>query len=202
MPDIIGPLLGGGGGGGSTSVESTLKVGGDGTTISADFDLDNIQINKIADININSNLEVKKPIVTESTSKSDSTAKLDLKIEPIDVKIEPIDLKIEPIKAEIDTNSVIDLKPVAVDSCQTIKLAPLPPICIDQPYSQHFGFTIMGMEVFGFNISGKSEMMLHSPGKPKHHSVHMPGHNSPSKESTEQPSAVSPRGGIRVRIGD
>src|SRR5258708_27757223 len=112
-------------------------------------------------------MAVKKPIVTESTNKSVSTASLDLKIQPLDVKI-------EPLKAEVDTNSTIDLKPVAVDSCQTIKLAPLPPICVDQPYFQHFGFTFMGMEGWGFNISGNFDMKLPSPAKPKHHHVHPP----------------------------
>jgi hypothetical protein len=197
MPDIIGDLLGLGGGSASTSVNSTVKVGGDGSTISIDSDLDNIHIKEIAPITVNSNLAVTTPIVTESTSKSDSTAKLDLKIEPLDVKL-------EPIKADIDTNSTIDLKPVAVDSCQTIKLAPLPPICVDQPYSQHFGVTFMGMEVWGFNISGTSEMKIHSPAKPKHHTMEAqgPGHHSSHKESTEEHSSVKPRSGIRVRIGD
>ncbi len=197
MPDIIlGPLLGGGGGSSaSTSVDSTLKIGGDGSTISIDSDLDNIHIKEIAPVTVNSNIAVTRPIVTDSTSKSDSTAKLDLKVEPLDIKL-------EPVKADIDTNSTIDLKPVAVDSCQTIKLAPPPPICIDQPYSQHFGFTFMGMELWGFNVSGRSEMTMHSPSKPQHHTVHLSGHGSPNKESTKQQSSVKPRSGIRVRIGN
>jgi hypothetical protein len=183
------------GGGPSIPSNYTVKLGSDGTTVSIDSDLDNIHIKEIAPITVNSNLAVTRPIVTESTSKSDSTAKLDLKVEPLDVKL-------EPIKADIDTNSTIDLKPVAVDSCQTIKLAPLPPICVDQPYSQHFGVTFMGMEVWGFNISGTSEMKLYSPTKPKHHTVQGPGHHSSHKESTEEHSSVKPRSGIRVRIGD
>ena len=201
MPDLIlGPLLGGGGGASaSSSVDSTLKIGGDGTTVSIDSDLDNIHIKEIAPVTVNSNIAVTRPIVTDSTSKSDSTAEVDLKIEPLDVNL---DVKLEPVKADVNTNSTIDLKPVAVDSCQTIKLAPPPPICVEQPYSQHFGFTFMGMELWGFNISGRSEMMLHSPSKPKHHTVHVPGHDSRNKESTEQQSSVKPRSGLRVRIGD
>jgi hypothetical protein len=183
------------GGGPSIPSNYTVKLGSDGSVIHIDTDLDNIHVKEIAPVTMNSNLAVTRPIVTESTSKSDSTASLDLKIEPLDVKI-------EPLKAEVDTNSTIDLKPVAVDSCQTIKLAPLPPICVDQPYSQHFGFTFMGMEVWGFNISGNSEMKLHSPAKPKHHSVHGPGHHSSNKESTEDESSVKPRSGLRVRIGN
>lgn len=196
MPDIIGGLFGGGGGSSSsTSVDSTLKIGGDGTTVSIDADLDNIRINEIAPVTVNSNIAVTQPIVTNSTSKSDATAKVDLHLDPLDIKL-------EPVKADVDTNSTIDLKPVAVDSCQTIKLAPPPPICVDQPYSQHFGFTFMGVELWGFNVSGRSEMMLHSPPKPKYQTVHLPGHGSAPKESTEKQTSDKPRSGIRVRIGN
>jgi len=168
----------------------TIKVGGEGPAVTVDADLDNIHIREIAPVTVNSNIAVTQPIVTDS--KSDAK---------VDLKVEPLNIKLEPVKADVDTNSTIDLKPVAVDSCQTIKFAPPPPICVDQPYSQHFGFTFMGMELFGFNISGRSEMMLHSPPKPKHQTVHFSGHGSPEKESTDQQSSVKPRSGIRVRIG-
>jgi hypothetical protein len=184
--------------GSSSSIPSdyTFKLGSDGSTIHIDTDLDNIHIKEIAPVTVNSNLAVTQPIVTQSTSKSDSTASLDL-------KIEPLDLKIEPIKADVNTNSLIDLKPVAVDSCTTIKLAPLPPIRVEQPYSQHFGFTYMGMELFGFTMSGKSEMFLHSPPKPQYQSVQPPAsqaseaHGDPANQTTTRP-----RSGLRVRIGD
>jgi len=179
-------------GGGAPKIPSdyTIKLGGDGTIASIDADLDNIRIKEIAPVTVNSNIAVTRPIVSDSTSKSDANAKVDLKIEPLE------------LKADIDTNSTIDLKPVAVDSCQTIKFAPPPPICVDQPYSQHFGFTFMGVELWGFNISGKSEMMLHSPSKPKHHTVHVTGQDLPKNECAEQQSSVKPRSGLRVRIGN
>ena len=116
-----------------------IELGGDGTAINLDSDID-----------LTSN--------STSTSTSNSTASLDLKVEPLDIKIEPLDLKIEPLK--VDTDSKIDIKPLAVDSCTTIKLAPLPPIRLEQPYSTHFGFTYMGMELFGFNLAGKSATFL------------------------------------------
>lgn len=185
------------GGGGGVNIPSnySIKLGGDGTIANVDAGLDDIHIREIAPVTVNSNIAVTRPIVTEATSKSDSTAKLDLKVEPLNIKL-------DPVKAEVDSNSTIDLKPVAVDSCQTIKFAPPPPICIDQPYSQHFGITFMGMELWGFNISGRTEMMMHSPSKPKHQTVHVSGHGSPNKESTEQQSSVKPRSGLRVRIGN
>src|SRR5205807_4953943 len=114
----------------------------------------------IAPVTVNTNVEVTQPNVTQSTSKSDSTAS--------------VDLKVEPLQVSSDSTSEIDVKPLAIDSCQTLKLAPLPPIKMEQPYSQHFGITFMGMELWGFNMSGKSETFLHSPPKPQHYSVRIP----------------------------
>jgi hypothetical protein len=162
-----------------------IQLGGDGNVIKSDTGID---------------LTVTKPIVTQSSSKSDSTAKLDLKIEPVDLKIEPLDLKIEPLK--VDTDSKIDVKPLAVDSCTTIKLAPLPPTRIEQPYCQHFGFTYMGIELFGFTVSGRSEMLLQSPSKPQYHTVHAPEAHAGHEDCEESHSPARSKGGLRVRIGD
>jgi hypothetical protein len=182
-------------GGGGVTIPNpwTILVGSNGSTITVDSDLDNIRIKEIPAITTNSNIAVTQPIVTDSTSKSDSTAKLDLHIDPI---------KIEPMKVESDSTSAIDLKPIAVDSCQTIKLAPLPPIRLEQPYSQHFGFTFMGIELWGFTMSGKSEMFLHSPPKQQYHTVHMADPQPPCKEPGPGHSPVRPKSGLRVRIAD
>src|SRR5579859_7772097 len=142
-------------GGGGVNIPSnyTIAVGSTNTPLQVDVDID-----KIAPVTVNSNLAVTQPIVSQSTSTTNSTANVDLKVEPL-----AVDLKVEPLTVSSDSRSLIDLKPVVLDSCQTIKLAPLPPIHMEQPYSQHFGFTFMGMELFGFTMSGKSEVRLHSP---------------------------------------
>ena len=180
-------------GGGGVNIPSnyTIALGSTSTPLQVDMDID-----KIAPLTVNSNLAVTQPIVSQSTSNStaNSTANLDLKIEPLDVKVEPL---------TVDTDSKIDLKPVVVDSCQTIRLAPLPPIHVEQPYSQHFGFTYMGMEIFGFTVSGTSEMKLHSPKK--HHPCEPHEHES---EPAEKPASSSSTpgtqrgGGLRVRVND
>jgi hypothetical protein len=160
-----------------------IELGGDGTAINLDSDID-----------LTSNS------TSTSTSTSNSTASLDLKVEPLDIKIEPLDLKIEPLK--VDTDSKIDIKPLAVDSCTTIKLAPLPPIRLEQPYSTHFGFTYMGMELFGFNLSGKSATFLSSPPKPQFYSEERAEDHKPFSESGPSASAGRPRSGLRVRVTD
>ena len=165
----------------------TIKLGSDGSTIHIDSDLDNIHLKEIAPVTVNSNIAVTQPIVTDSTSKSDSTA--------------AVDLKVEPLKVSSDSTSEIDVKPLAIDSCQTLKLAPLPPIRMEQPYSQHFGVTFMGVELWGFNASGKSETCLHSPTKPRHYSVEIAEPCNCSGEGHHQhPAPSQPRSGLRVRL--
>jgi len=152
-----------------------------------DADLDNIHIAEIAPINVNSTLKVIDPIVSQSTSTSNSDSKVDLKVEPLSITS--------------DSNSVVDLKPVAVDSCQTIKIAPLPPIRMEQPYSQHFGFTFMGMELFGFSTSGRYETLLNDPAKPTHAHCNCHPHEEHHAEP-DSPSSTAPGGGLRVRINN
>ena len=183
--------------GGGVNIPSDYKftLASDGSTIHVDSDLDNIHVKEIAPITVNSNLAVTEPIVTESTSKSDSNASLDLKVEPLNV-----DLKVEPLK--VSTDSAIDLKPVAIDSCQTLKLAPLPPIKMEQPYCQHFGITFMGMELWGVNVSGKYDTFLSSPPKPHHHASQVPEPHQCCGERAHEPrhAPAQPASGLRVRV--
>lgn len=189
-------------GGGGVNIPSnyTIALGSTSTPLQVDVDID-----KIAPITVNSNLAVTQPIVSQSTSDStsnattNSTANVDLKLEPLDV-----DLKIEPLSVTSDSKSLVDLKPVVVDSCQTIKLAPLPPIHMEQPYSQHFGFTYMGMELFGFTMSGKSEVRLHTP-----RNAHPCGPRDDDGDIELPKSGAAPSqgnsrsaGGLRVRVSD
>lgn len=183
-----------GGGGVNIPSDYTISIGSANPPLQVDATIDPLTVTS------NSNLAVTQPIVTQASS--NSTASLDLKIEPLDVKLEPIDLKIEPLT--VDTDSTIDLKPVVLDSCQTIRLAPLPPIRIEQPYSQHFGFTYMGMELWGFTMSGRSEVLLNSPGKC--HSGEPQFHHREGGERSAPPapgsSGARPGGGLRVRVND
>src|ERR1700759_2169396 len=102
------------GGGVDIPKDYTFKLGSDGSTIHVDSDLDNIHLKEIAPITVNSNVAVTQPIVTQSTSKRDSSADLHLTVDPLTV--------------DSNSKSELDVKPLVVDSCQTIKVAPLPPI--------------------------------------------------------------------------
>ncbi|HRN60955.1 MAG TPA: hypothetical protein PLF73_00640 [Luteimonas sp.] len=153
-----------------------FKFGNDGSTIHVDSDLDNIRIKEIG------------PITTTSTVNSDT--KLGLKIEPLDVT------------SNSTTASSVDLKPVVVDSCQTIKIAPLPPMRMEQPYSQHFGFVFMGVELFGFNTSGSYETLLNNPARSASCCGQQPdGEGGRSGVQQTDPAVTRSDGGLRVRIG-
>lgn len=119
-----------------------------------------------------------------------------LKIDPLEVSSDSTsEIDVKPLKSEID------VKPLAIDSCQTIKLAPLPPICMGQPYSQHFGVTFMGIELWGFNTSGKTEMFLHSPPKQGHFNMDVGKAHDCGEPSHGQTSASArQRSGLHVRV--
>jgi hypothetical protein len=180
-----------GGGGVNIPDHYSIALGSTSTPLQLDVDID-----KIPPVTVNSNLAITQPIVSQTTSNSTSNATTN--------STATVDLKVEPLTINSDSKSLIDLKPVVVDSCQTIKLAPLPPIHIEQPYSQHFGFTYMGMELFGFTMSGKSEVRLHSP-----RNMHPcgPHEEEGQAEHTRIDAARSQgntrsAGGLRVRVSD
>ncbi|MGA8439232.1 MAG: hypothetical protein WB762_12435 [Candidatus Sulfotelmatobacter sp.] len=156
-----------------------ITIGGDSTAILTD-----------SEVSTDSKIDL-KPV------KVDTDSKIELK--PVKVATDStIDLK--PVK--VDTDSKIDLKPVAVDSCTTIKLAPLPPIHVEQPYSTHFGFTYMGMELFGFTMSGKSGTFLSSPPKPQYYSTQMAEPHRPCDDARSEPGPSRPSSGLRVRVNE
>jgi len=180
-------MPGGKGGGVTIPKDYTIGVGGTGTTLAVDADLDNIHIKEIAPVTVNSNIAVTKPIVTQSSARSDSKAS--------------IDLKVEPLKVGSDSKSEIDIKPLVVDSCQTLRLAPFPATCVEQPYTHHFGFTFMGIELWGFNVSGSSETAVRSPERSQFHNVHVGHHDGHPSEDRPPHHAGGSEGGLRVRVG-
>lgn len=159
----------------------TITLGGG---MHIDSDLDNIHIAEIAPINTHATLAVTQPIITQSNSDS----KVDLKLEPLTVT------------TDATTASSIDLKPVAVDSCQTIRIAPLPPVRLEQPWSQHFGITFLGVELFGFNTSGRFETLMNDPAGPAPECGCGAQPGRPPCNAAAEPPATREGGGIRVRI--
>lgn len=109
----------------------------------------------------------------------------------------------------LDAKTALDVKPLALDQCLHVELGPLPPTCVRQPYRQHVGFTLFGVELFGVDLSGESQVLV-SPMRNAPH-VAWGGaearHGVPARQqarphrATEQGIERS-GGGLRIRLGE
>lgn len=73
-----------------------------------------------------------------------------------------LDPAVEPLTLESDRAPVIELRPLALDTSQTIKLDPLPATCVEQSYQHHFGLTFLGSSS---GVLSLSAMLKSRPGK-------------------------------------
>ena len=180
-------MPGGGKGGSSSTVNVTngpITVDSDSTV--AVNGLDKIGLTaKIEPLAIETTIKIPDPIVTKSSSdsKSDITTKSDV--------------------ASDSKNAIaVDLKPVVLDVCSTTS-AKLPQGEIVQPFHLHFGVTMFGMEMLGFNLAGEQRTVMKKlPRKP---AVEWPAqrnaHTPPRAPDVAPASATAGRaGGLRIRI--
>ena len=186
----------------STTLNENITIKGlDDINVTETFDIKPLEIKPI-DITNRNELTVTRPIELSLKSDSKSDSKADIKSDSKSDSNSKLDLAIEPLKIDQDQRTLLDVKPLVIDTCQTstTKLAPLPPTAIDQPYNHHVGITFMGMEMWGVTLSGRSGTVIESP--PRRHSlvtVHAP-HKEPCSE--HEPCAESPRRGLKVRIDE
>jgi hypothetical protein len=147
------------------------------------------------DVDVDLNLDLPQPLKTDATTK--------VTLDPLNVDLD-VDatnrLIIDPLTT--DSNVSVDLKPAVVDLCLTLNVGKLPNVCIKQPYQHHVGFTLWGMEVWGYTFSGEQETVIQEQRpQPK---VALGG--APSSWSAT-PAAAPPTppsretGGIRIRLG-
>jgi hypothetical protein len=94
----------------------------------------------------------------------------------------------EPVKTE--TRADIDLKPLALDQCLRISLAPLPATCIRFPNEQRIGLSLFGVEIFGVSLQGESQVVVCEPQKVPH--IVAGAALAPSHAKTD--------GGLRIRL--
>jgi hypothetical protein len=146
---------------------------------------------------------------TDSGVKLDQSLKLDqtLKSESRLDTASKVELAItQPIKTE--STAELDIKPLALDQCLRVSLGPLPQTCVRQPYQQRIGFTLFGVEIFGFNLSGESQVMVTDiPTKPHvalggeqpiRHQPSPQRHDAPRHSDAER----APGGGLRIRLDE
>src|SRR5262245_52352179 len=119
----------------------------------------------------------------------------------------------DTIKTDASSNSTsnatqqlaVDLKPVSLDLCLNTS-SKLPQGCIHQPFNLHFGVTMFGMEMFGWNFAGESRLTLSD--LPKRPAVEWPAQQNcppppqdcaPVRPATHAAPATHEHG-LRVRI--
>jgi hypothetical protein len=127
-----------------------------------DVNLDNIKLDIDSDTYVNANLN--------SSSDIDVTSNSNIKVDTSDIRTElvlPQPLKTEsrfaitePIVSQSSSDIGLDIRPMVMDFCFKFEFGKLPPACIRKPYQHHFGITLFGMEILGFNLSGESRVII------------------------------------------
>ena len=178
-------------GGGKGGSASTVNVTNGPITVDSDSTvalngLDKIGLTaRIDPLAIEQTIRIPDPIVTRtsSDSKSDITTKSD-------------------VASDSKNAILVDLKPVVLDVCSTTSTK-LPQGEIIQPFHLHFGVTMFGMEMLGFNLAGEQRTVMKKLPKkpavewPAQHNISTP----PRAPGTAPTSATAGRaGGLRIRI--
>ncbi len=109
----------------------------------------------------------------------------------------------DTIMLESDLDLDVDVEPVQVDLCVNVGFTKLPQACIRQPYESHFGVTVLGSELVGFNWRGESQTVIDDlrpgphvePGRSVHVSQHRPA-PAPHERRIE-----AGHGGLQIRVG-
>ena len=115
--------------------------------------LDDMKLTLAGDNTVHTDSSVALAPVT-TTSTVDSTAKLD--------STSALDTT-----SKIDSAAVLDLRPVAVDSCVRLELAPPPATEVSTPYEQQWSWSVLGLEVFAVTVRGRTSTHVRPvPGGP------------------------------------
>lgn len=175
---------GGGKGGGGSSTTSTVNVTNSGTTTVDVLGLDNIDVR--------TELVLPQPFLAEQV--------LDLRLpQPLRTENRSELAVTEPIVTDNRNRMEVDVRPLVVDLCLNLNVGKPPAVCIRQPHNVHFGFTLFGMEIFGFNFSGESQTIIESPD-PAPKVVWGTGQK---EKTTHRPRhAKAESGGLRIRLKD
>ncbi len=156
------------------------------------------------DINVDLSLELPQPFTTEATNKVETTNKVTIDALSADLDVDGTNrLTIDPLTT--DSSLSVDLKPAVVDLCLTLNLGKLPNVCVKQPYHHHIGFTLWGVEVWGYTFSGEQETVIQEL-RPEPKVALGAGPSSwsappppPSRAHSEPPTRET--GGLRIRLG-
>jgi hypothetical protein len=161
--------------------------GGKGSSGSATIDVtstSNSVIDSTSDITSTSTNEV----TSTSTNNVDSTATANLQV----LGLDNIRLKADT-SADNRTQLEMDLKPLQVDLCLKVGLDRFPSTFVCRPSMRHFGLTLFGMEVVGFNYSSEHKTIIEDMrGR-----AFVAGEVAGAVDRADQPHH-----GVRIRVGE
>jgi len=145
------------------------------------------------DIDVDLTLGLPQPLKTESANT--------LTLNPVKADVGTTShVQLDPLKTD---NSVsVDLKPAVVDLCLTLNVGKLPNVCIKQPYHHHIGFTLWGMEVWGYTFSGEQETLVQEqhPQPKFSFGPERSGWSAPAAARHHAPPTRE-TGGLRIQLG-
>jgi hypothetical protein len=103
-------------------------------------------------------------------------------------------LDLRPVRAELD------IKPLTLDLCLNVGLNSLPATRICTPFSTHFGLTLFGVELIGFNLFGENRVQI----EPLTQAPTVAWGGTEAKRSPPRGAQAraegAPDGGLRIRL--
>lgn len=154
-----------------------------------------LSVDVIDEIATRMTLEGGTPIATDSTATLNvpEPVRTESKIEGGEPIRTDLSLEIKPLEASLD------VRPLTADLCLNVGINSLPATRICAPFSTHFGITLFGVEVLGFNVAGQNELRIEPLPTPAtvawggtdvvHHPRHRPG-----------PHVAPAGGGLDIRL--
>jgi hypothetical protein len=124
-----------------------------------DVNLDNIKIDVNSDSSITSDSDITANLNSTSNITVD-TSNMRTELALTDPIRTDSQFAIEPIELRNTSDIGLDIRPLVMDFCLKFEFGKLPSTCIRQPYQHHFGITLFGMEVLGFNFAGESRIQI------------------------------------------
>ena len=173
--------------------------------------LDNIKLDVASVSDVTANVNSTSNVAANVTSTSDIgvDSKSDITVDTGNIKTElvlPQPLKTqshfaitEPIEMKNSSDIGLDIRPMVMDFCFKFEFGELPSTCIRRPYQHHFGITLFGVEVLGFNFAGESRIMIEDVQKRPHVAWggEPPAHTNPDHPPRPREEAQS----LRIRLG-
>lgn len=162
-----------------------------------------MSLDVIDEITTRVTLEGGKAIATDSTATLNvpEPVRTESKIEGGEPIRTDLSLDIKPLEASLD------VKPLTADLCLNVGINSLPPTRICAPFSTHFGITLFGVEVLGFNLAGENRLQIEPlPTPPSvawggtHAAEHRPHPPPPRPHGDAGPRAEASSGGLRITL--